>query len=192
MKLTLLAIGKDEASLKSFDQANIEDVRLVLVANIKHQPLSMIANRYLMYSQDVFGLCHANAWFGPGSLEIFTQTAMEGKVCGIVGRSLSGEYHWCHTNPGKVSTLDGCSIFFPVRYQLQFDDKLFDGFHCHVPDLCLQAQEIGVETVVPAADATHLDSDHTPSEGEVWIKDYWRYREILGNKWKGKQFFTTT
>ena len=191
MQLTLVAIGKNEKSLKRFDEENIEDTVLVLIANAKREPLSTIANRYLPYSKDVFGLCHANAWFGPGSLEIFVKIAMEGKVCGIVGKSLTGEYHWCHTNPGKVSTLDGCSIFFPVRYKLQFDDKLFTGFHCHTEDLCLQAQKIGVETVVPLANASHLDSDHTPSEGEVWWKDYWRYRELLGNKWKGTEFSTT-
>lgn len=191
MKLTLVVIGKNDSALKVFDETNLEDTDLTLVANINGKSLSTIANHYLPYSQEVFGLCHHNSWFGPGSLEVFTKTAMEGKVCGIVGRSLSGEYHWCHTNPGKVSTLDGCSVFFPVRYGLRFDDKLFTGFHCHTEDLCLQAQKIGVETVVPAANASHTGSAYTPSESEEWRKDYMKYRMLLENKWNGTMFMTT-
>jgi hypothetical protein len=191
MQLTLLAIGKNEISLKSFDQENIGESELVLIANTKHEPLSTIANSYLPHSRAIFGLCHADTWFGPGSLEIFTKTAMEGTICGMVGRSIRGQYHWCHTNPGKVSTLDGCSIFFPVKYKLQFDDKIFDGFHCHVEDLCLQAQKIGVETVVPAANASHTGSAYTPSESEEWRKDYMKYRMLLENKWNGTMFMTT-
>jgi hypothetical protein len=191
MQLTLLAIGKSETSLGRFDLANIGDAELVLIANTKNEPLSTIANRHLSQSRDVFGLCHANAWFGPGSLEIFIKTAMEGKVCGIVGRAIDGVYHWCHTNPGTVSTLDGCSIFLPVSCKLRFDDVLFNGFHCHVEDMCLQARKSGMETIVPEANATHLDSD--PNEhDENWGQDYWRYRALLGNKWKGTPFFTTT
>jgi hypothetical protein len=191
VQLTLVAIGKNEDSFKVFDRAHIGDCELVFVANINHEPLATIANRYLQNSRDVFGLCHNNAWFGPGSLEIFTKIAMEGKVCGIVGKSLDGVYHWCHANPGKVSTLDGCSIFFPIRCNLRFDGVLFNGFHCHVPDLCLQAQKIGMEVIVPAADASHKDSDHTLSEREVWHRDFWRYHALLANKWKGMRFETT-
>jgi hypothetical protein len=191
MGLTLLVIGKDETSLKSFDRENVGDAELVLVANNKREPLSTIANGYLPHSRDVFGLCHANAWFGPGSLEIFTKTAMEWKVCGIVGRGLDLVYRWCQTNSGRVSTLDGCSIFLPVKCNLRFDDTIFNGFHCHVEDLCLQAQKSGIEVVVPSANATHLDSDHSESETRAWSRDYWWYRELLANKWNGTPFSTT-
>ena len=191
MQLTILAIGKDVASLKVFDQDHIGDAELTLLANLKNEPLSTIANRYLLNSREVFCLCHNNAWFGPGSLEIFVNTAMEGKMCGIVGRSMTLEYCWCHSNPAKVSTLDGCSLFFPVKYNLRFDDKTFNGLHCHVEDLCLQGQKLGMEIVVPTANAAHKDAGHTPSENEAWQRDYWRYRAILANKWKGTTFHTT-
>lgn len=191
MQLTLLAIGKNEASLKSFDQESIGGTELVLLANTKHEPLSTIANRHLANSREVFGLCHANTIFGLGSLDIFVKTALEGKICGIVGKDIDGKYRWCSLNPGKVSTLDGLAVFFPVRYKLQFDDKTFDGFHCHVEDLCLQAQKMGIEIVVPAANASHKDTNRTPSESEAWQRDYWNYRAILGNKWKGTTFHTT-
>ena len=191
MQLTLVAIGKNEAHVASFDRTHIGDAELVLIANVSHEPLSRIANRHLEHSRDVFGLCHTNAVFGSGSLEIFTKVAMEGKICGIVGSHPTTGYHWCDSSPGKVSTLDGCAVFFLVKSGLRFDDVTFNGFHCHVPDLCLQAQKKGMEIVVPAANASHADSDHTPSESEVWNRDYWRYVGILRNKWKGTNFSVT-
>lgn len=197
VQLTLVAIGKNEAAFGVFDRTHIGDTELILVANIKGESLSSIANRYLLKSRDVFGLCHNNTWFGPGSLEIFTRTAMEGKVCGVVGRILENrsrwqdEYHWCQAGSAKVSTLDGCAVFFPVRSGLRFDEKTFDGFHCHVPDLCLQAQKIGMEVVVPEADASHKDSDHTSTESTAWQRDYWRYVALLEKKWKGTRFKVT-
>jgi hypothetical protein len=40
----------------------------------------------------VFGLCHADAVFGPGALDAFVAEAMRGAVCGIVGIDLAGLY----------------------------------------------------------------------------------------------------
>jgi hypothetical protein len=188
MQLTLLVIGRNETTLQSFDRENIGDSDLVLVSNLRQEPLSKIANRYLLNSRDIFGLCHADAWFGSGSLEIFTKIAMEGKVCGIVGKGLDMVYYQCDKNPGEVSTLDGCSIFFPTKSKLKFDELLFDGFHCHVEDLCLQAKKIGMEVIVPPANASHGSSE---VKGKGWLQDYWRYRGLLGKKWSGVKFATT-
>ena len=186
MQLTLVAIGKDEASLAEFDRTHVGAAELVLVANTPGEPLSTIANRHLARSRDVFGLCHVDTWFGPGSLEIFAQTALAGKICGVVGRGLDGVYHWCQGNPDRVSTLDGSSVLFAVRCGLRFDEATCNGFHCHVEDLCLQARKRGMDVLVPAADATHRGGNH----GGKWNDDYFRYVAILRNKWKGVPFLT--
>ena len=188
LPITLVVIGKDEASLELFYREHATDSELILIANTKGESLAKIANRYLPSSREVFGLCHADAWFGPGSLEVFTQTALEGKICGIVGASIERKYHWCHTNPVKVSTLDACAVFLPVQCNLKFDDEMFTGFHCHVEDMCLQGQKIGMEVVVPSANATHNSEN---KKGEAWRSDYWKYKWLLAAKWRGTLFSTT-
>jgi len=165
---------------------NVDGARIWRIANINQLPLSRLANQYIETSNStVFGLCHADCTFGPGSLERFSKVAMEGAVCGIVGIDLSRQYRWCREQrigrPVVVSTLDCCSVFFRRDSGLRFDERL-DGFHAHVEDLCLQAQARGIPVVVPYANAGHSEQ----SGGDTrWFADCLRYRAQVRAKWPG-------
>lgn len=198
--LTLVAVGKDLAACSQL-QAPAGSV-ISFVDNSAGRPLSHIANLALDLCQsDVFGLCHCDVAFGDGALEAFTVAAMSGAVCGIVGIDLKGVYHCSYNDgrddwwagaltaggPGRVSTLDSMAVFFRKDLGLRFDEKTFDGFHCHVEDLCLQAAARGIPVIVPAADARHLNHE----QSREWLDDYRRYRAKLAEKWQGTEFRTT-
>lgn len=195
-KLTLAVIGKNDADIYAFNRENMGDATLILVVNDGNKPLSSIGNRYLKEcSTPVFGFAHADTGFGPGALESFVACSLDGNVCGIVGRTMDLNYHWCSgttdtDGPAEVSTLDSSSVFFLPKSGLCFDTKTFDGFHCHVEDLCLQARQQGMRVVVPKANASHAGG----SNGDKWNSDYFRYVEILrrkwANKWPGLEFIT--
>ena len=198
--LTLVAVGKDLAACSQLQAP--EGSVISFVNNRAGKPLSYIGNMALELCQSqVFGLCHADVAFGSGALEAFTECAMSGHVCGIVGIDKQGIYRcsyndgrddwWTGTvttgGPGPVSTLDSMAIFFRRDLGLRFDEATFDGFHCHVEDLCLQAATRGIPVTVPAADARHLDHE----QSREWLVDYRRYRAKLAEKWSGTEFRTT-
>jgi hypothetical protein len=207
--LTLVYIAKDQAGLDFFSLRHFRfhgapqvDVEYIGWANDAGSPLSKIANEMLdRCKSPVFGLCHADAVFGPGALDAFVAEAMRGAVCGIVGRTIEGLYRvsrrpmrdsWWDgkarmAGPGPVSTLDCMAVFFRRDLGLRFDEETFDGFHCHVEDLCLQAHARGIPVTVPLADAHHRN--HTQSW--AFLADYRRYRLKLTEKWAGTEFQTT-
>ena len=198
--LTLVVVAKDEQSMRGFDQTHVNAAHTVLVINYWQQPLSKLANYWLATSPNVFGLCHADALFGPGALDIFAETAGEGAVCGMVGRCADPATHvWSvhkanlqdHPNfkEGPISTLDSVSVFFRRDSGLRFDTVNFDGFHMHVEDLCMQAHAKGIRVVVPPASAS--TSCSTPFAGK-WATDCLTYRDRLREKWKGMVIATTT
>lgn len=193
--MLLVVVGKDEASLQQFD-CSYPNATVVLVANHKRLSLASIGNQYLDgMKTGVFGLCHADCVFYAGALEAFRKEAERGTICGIVGRNTLPGYQnsWCNKNPGVVSTLDSCSIFFRAGFKLRFDAVAFDGMHCHVQDLCLQGRKLRIPSVVPAANAYHFGVSwkDKPVIGERWIKDYQRYYNKLVKKWAGVPFLTT-
>jgi Glycosyltransferase like family len=211
--IRLVIIGKDAGALKQFGNHNFALpgfsglVSPVLIDNSIHQmPLSRIANSYLdPCAHPVFGLVHADVLFDSPmarmngqrfrpDLEILQEVAMAGRVCGIVGADLLPQrYWWGHSLPEgvehPVSCLDGCSIFFRADLDLHFDEQTFDGFHCHVEDLCLQAHMRGIPVVVPAVKTDHAGrSTYDPA----WQKQYAEYKHKLCQKWDGKLVFQTT
>jgi hypothetical protein len=198
--LTLVVVGKDDADATSFPMPDCIEwcnqteggTHILVFGNNCGTPLSVLANRELnRYESEVFGLCHADVVFGRGALEAFIVEAMRGAVCGIVGADLTGALQCCYTAgravPSDVSTLDGMAVFFRADLGLSFDEQTFDGFHCHVEDLCLQAHARGIPVTVPAADAHHRN--HTQSQ--AWLADYQMYRKRLAEKWKDTVFRTT-
>lgn len=200
--LTLVYIAKNQAGLDAFDLTHTAGVEVIGWANDAVLPLSKIGNEMLDRCQSpVFGLCHADAVFGPGALDAFTAEAMRGSVCGIVGVDLAGVYHCSYNSdrdrwwkgsqrigePGEVSTLDGMAVFFRRDLGLRFDEETFDGYHCHVEDICLQAHSRGIPVTVPAADAHHRNHTQIPA----FLADYRRYRAKLAEKWAGAEFQTT-
>ena len=100
--LTLIVVAKDEQSMRGFDQTHVNAARNCF----GHQLLAATAfptrKLWLATSRpEIFGLCHADALFGPGALDMFAQTAGERKVCGMVGRSadpatMFGSVHKLH------------------------------------------------------------------------------------------------
>jgi hypothetical protein len=187
--------------MRGFAQTHINAAETILVINYRNQPLAEIANWHLISCREIFGLCHADALFGPGALDVFAQTAGEGAVCGMVGRSGADpathvwSVHKLHLDQhpnfkeGPISTLDAVSVFFRRDSGLRFDAVNFDGFHMHVEDLCMQAHEKGIPVVVPPAQASTNCS--TPFAGK-WATDCLMYRDRLRKKWKPAKIATTT
>jgi GT2 family glycosyltransferase len=59
--------------------------------------------------------------------------------------------------PEEVQTLDECLLIVrrPVFSRLQFDDKVFDGWHCYGADYCLSVRQFGLKAYVVPAFACH-------------------------------------
>lgn len=199
--LSLLVIASDEQNARRFDFSHVAAAETHLIINYAQEPLAKIANRFLLdCNARVFGLCHADVYFGPGALDTICQTCIEeNAVCGIVGFSMEavdrkapkGGYVFGQENPGPVETLDSASCFFPVLDNaLGFDDQTFDGFHCHVEDLCLSALSKGMKVLVPGCDVKHLSSDRNDWM-DSWHEDFRRYKAKLESKWAGVRFGTT-
>lgn len=199
--LYIVVVGKDQASVDKFfadSPAVSKEISGCIVGIANGSPgtgLGKLGNIYLQRARvtgySVFGLCHADCTFGPGALGIFEQTALSGKVAGIVGRDIRGGYRWANgagIGPGPVSTLDCSCIFFRTDIGLCFDDLVFASHHCVVEDFCIQASYRGIESVVPAADASHRGESTQRPE---WQKEYWHYRGLLERKWPGREFRTT-
>lgn len=198
MNLTLVVVGKDQKALGEFNCDNLSPaVKVVMLANTTNHSLAGIGNEYLTReSSGVVGLCHADCVFNAGALEAFCREAESGSVCGMVGRTDTQEYRsgyrWCFQNPGAVSTLDSCCVFLRADLKLWFDAGTFDGFHCHVEDLCLQAHSRNIPVTVPSAAANHIGVNWSQRrEGHLWLADYQRYRKLLVKKWPNFSFATT-
>lgn len=190
LDLYLLVIGQDEAECAIFDGKDA-DCELHVVTNSEDRSIAVVANEHLKKcSRTVFGLIHPDVSFESGALDAFHAAALAGQVCGLVGRGLDGMYYWCHQNPGKVSTLDDCSVFFRADSCLTFDEQLCGSFYCYVTDLCLQAQKRDIPVVVPAAKANHV--------GKRFFTDYGARQagwneclDRLRKKWGDTPFMTT-
>jgi cephalosporin hydroxylase len=169
--------------------AEVDELVLLVTTDGRFGGLAAIGNRYILETQcDVLGLVHADTVFRPGALRTFAETADDGLICGLVGRSLDGRYVWSKDGGGDVSTLDGCSIFLQPCFK--FDEETFPSWHCVVEDLCLQAEAGGLRVVVPSAQAEHL-SDNWNTNHDEWMRQYWPYRQKLAEKWKHLRFETT-
>lgn len=219
--LTLVVVGLNEANMRLFDLTHCGAAETILVINHQDEPLSWIGNRWLFDTgapsfpypagrRPIFGLCHADTYFGPGALDAFAQCAGEGNVCGVVGMNPDlkedspgrnpgatkqtqrwGEV-WSNQNPGPVSTLDSASVFFRRDSGLRFDSVNLDGMHLHVEDLCLQASQLkGMPVVVPAANASHIGNPNLQDWNDWWHADYRKYYERFREKWKGVRYGTT-
>ena len=192
--LTLVVVGADWQSLRqqmnssltkdrAFGLDTLEDQELVLLPNQPPVSLASIGNWYLEHARSpVLGLVHPDTVYGRGALREFTQVALGGTVCGIVGISPDGEYVWSYrTNCLRsVETLDSCSVFFRRDLGLRFDEQTFDGFHGHVQDLCMQAHAREIPVLVPPADASHAGVNYLQP---AWRADWERYRVRLCDKW---------
>jgi len=193
-QLKLVVVGKNQEDCYRFvqnDNFHTLGHLVALEANRTGRAIAAIGNYHLSRENfEVFGLCHADTIFQNGALETFLDTAAAGRVCGMVGRDLHGNYVWSKNigDPVDVSTLDCCSVFFRRDSGLRFDEQTFDGFHCYVEDLCLQAHAKGIPVVVPPAKASHLEESTRNPE---WQAQYKVYRKRLADKWAGTVFQTT-
>lgn len=103
---------------------------------------------------------------------------------GTVGRAWDGSYVWGHEigQPTPVCAVDACCLVVDTSHALRFDERTFDGFHCHVEDYCMQchAAELGV-FVVPSV-LEHASATFA-REGSQW-GSYATYRRRLDRKWR--------
>jgi len=219
LNLTLVVIAKNQPDLDAFNQQNLDGVAWVsLVTNDAQWSLARLANYYLdRCGTSVFGLCHADMEFGPGSLKVFVDCCLAGKVCGACARveglyPFPFDYMWSHNwgNPtpeqiqaghplevsgplvlsssDRVSTLDSSCIFFPTDRGLRFDEATFDGYHQHGEDLCMQAHSKGIPVVLPSANAFHACKD---TNGPNWGAERDKYKHMLLAKWPQYRIVTT-
>jgi hypothetical protein len=117
------------------------------------------------------------------AVESLERKATRWGAIGIVGRSWTGDYVWCHDvhEPTEVCALDSCSLVTRRSFGLRFDERRFDGFHCAVEDICLQGHAVGRPCFVVPATAKHFSST-LRAQGSQW-GDYRRYRRKLTVKW---------
>ncbi len=112
--LTLVVVAKNEEDMQRFGDEHVRDCDLKRCVNngLRTHPnsasrvesLAEIGNRFLRWSvQSVFGLCHADMEFGPGSVQAFYDCAIRGAVCGACGRNM----RYADAKPG----LQGCSSY---------------------------------------------------------------------------------
>ncbi len=207
--MTLVVVAKDGADMAAFHREYTHNVReLISIVNHDNHSIAFIANRYLAACMSaVFGVCHADANFGPGALRALFACASSGAVCGIVGQTNTfREPHnlvWCSewqnpsasqieagwpahpSDPCPVSTLDCCCVVLPTALGLRFDEETFDSFHCYAEDLCIQAHSRGIPVLVPPANAGHLCPNvNGPNWGTQRDVYYWRLKE----KWPHVDF----
>jgi hypothetical protein len=169
-KLSLLVTACEPKDLTEFMSKNphvieeCSELTLLIAKDHRLGGQARIGNRLLeSASGNVVGLVHADTTFGPGDLPRLAETANEGKVCGMVGRSTLDDVGICSgyvwgkdiQSETSVSTLDGCSIFLPRGIGCRFDDKTFDGFHCVVEDFCLAVEDLGIPVVVPKLESAN-------------------------------------
>jgi len=118
------------------------------------------------------------------ALDELDRRAVPWGAVGTVGRSWSGEYVWGHElhEPLEVCTLDACCVVVDTRHELEFDERTFDGLHCHVEDYCLQAHATGRGVYVVPARLDHIGTTFA-REGSRW-GHYPKYRRRLARKWR--------
>jgi hypothetical protein len=181
--LTLVVIGKDWAALREFNLEAVNAAECILVSNEAGLSISTLGNHYLEHARrPVLGILHADSSLGPGACDAFALAASAGAVVGIVGRDIARRYVWCTQGGGPVETLDCCSVFLRRDLGLAFDEINFDGFHCYVEDLCMQAHARGIPVSVPVAAASHRGNPNAPDR-ERFMADYARYKRRLIDKW---------
>ncbi len=185
---TLCVVAKNDQEVdtwKSIDTTYVDNLHIIQNAN--GPGYGVIGKQYLDTHREkhgengVFGLVHGDTWFDVGAIERFVRIAEAGNCAGIVGRGFDNAYVWCnrqdlHTSKivtvrgggGEVSCFDGCAIFFPVASGLDLDVITFDGHHCVVEDMCLNARSRGMRLVVPDANADHRASAPTADWSGQW------------------------
>lgn len=201
---TLTVVTKNDAEVetwKSIDTSCVNDLRIL--RNAGGPGYGVVGQFYLDVhraahgNRGIYGIVHGDTYFEPGALERFAKVAREGNCAGIVGVTLDHHYVWCKADRepewhnegttvryggGEVCCFDGCGIFFPVLDGFDFDPFTFDGHHCVVEDMCLNARLRGMKLIVPDAEGDHRASRASPE----WYKSFVIERKKLLKKYDGK------
>ena len=103
---------------------------------------------------------------------------------GTVGRAWDGSYVWghCIAEPTAVCAVDACCLVVDTTQGLRFDERTFDGFHCHVEDYCMQCHAAGLGVFVAPSSLEHASATFA-REGCRWGA-YPKYRKRLDRKWR--------
>jgi hypothetical protein len=198
-ELTVGVVFNDEKVLDEYLRPSIAaargTIRAVELDNVGNAVTTNIASLYnvllAVAGPDVVALLHPDIAFDANFVEDVYRTVatLERRgqswgALGIVGRSWTGEYVWCHEveEPVRVCSLDSCSLITRRSLGIRFDQKRFDEFHCYVEDYCLESQAHGHDVFVLPAHARHGSATKSV-KGSQWGK-YKRYRRRLGWKWR--------
>jgi hypothetical protein len=206
-ELSIGVVFNDEAVLDRDLRPSIAKVsrrvRALEVSNVDNVVSTNIASLYnvllRVMGPDVTALLHPDVAFDEhfvddlfAAVETLERAGKSWGALGIVGRTWSGEYVWCHEiqSPVQVCSLDSCSLITRRSLGMTFDHRRFDEFHCYVEDYCLQAQARGHEVYVFPANAQH-NSATMKALGSQW-GSYRKYRRRLKWKWRRRfgQIFT--
>ena len=135
-----------------------------------------------------------------GLLQAIRKTieASPGYVLGVVGVDKEG-YIWSNAYGLRdIITCDSCCVVIDKEMGLRFDDKLFDGLHLYVEDICMQAGKV-TTMFIDAFDGLHVPPNihlsgmfnnfihHSYTYrklGPMW-GDYRKYKALLEAKWPG-------
>lgn len=155
-----------------------------ILLRLEGPPTRLLVHPDVTFEPDLTARLHAG-------LDALERHSLAWGAVGTVGRSWDGEYVWGKDveEPVAVCTLDACCIVVDTRHELEFDERTFDGFHCHVEDYCLQAHASGRGVFVVPAHVEHRSVTYT-REGSRWGA-YPKYRKRLSRKWR-RRFPTLT
>jgi len=120
-----------------------------------------------------------------------------GHILCAVGVDGPQGYKWSKADTvSRLITGDSCCVVIDKEMGLMFDDKTFNGFHCYVEDICMQAGKVstilidafdGLNPLPAYPDKYVIHHSHTlRRSGAAW-GDYWKYRALLETKWPGVQ-----
>lgn len=127
------------------------------------------------------------------AIDMLDRQGVRWGALGTVGRAWDGTYVWGHDveEPTPVCAVDACCLVLDTRQGLVFDERTFDGFHCHVEDYCMQCHAAGLGVLVIPAQLEHASATYA-RQGSRW-GSYAKYRRRLDRKWR-RQFpgLTTT
>jgi GT2 family glycosyltransferase len=152
---------------------------------------------------DIIVLCHQDVLFFKGWVDLMFERIGEigHNKWGVLGTAgiterdktvgavynLKGRMQWRQSAKGKVSpvqTVDEHCMIIRKNSGLKFDEKVFNGFHCYGPDICLNAISRGMKNFGILCPLVHDSGSGSLGSGR---KEFMRLLQALSKKW-GKKF----
>ena len=202
LKNALLASLKDQTADFELIKIDNADGKFKSAAEALNYGGSKANGDYIMF-------VHQDMWLGSGSWLEDAERALisipDLGIAGVAGQSEKGRTweercRWSILSealrdrepahePEEVQTLDECLLIVPrsVFGKLQFDERVFDGWHCYGVDYCLSVRQFGLKAYVIPGSCSHSCARQN-------MKDLLKYQKRLYKKHKKyyKQIYTWT